>query len=454
MKGFKKYLKFIFAAFACVCAVPCAVSPVFANSGHVYEYGVTSSGVVVRNEQSVLAVESEKLTFDIHGFPDYPDISGYDSTVTAEYKFVNTSENTVTTSMAFPIDPDPHCSGEALPPVICVNGEEVAVETHHTYGLYSSFYYEVKYIYDGFYEDEFYTPDTKVTEITVEVGTKRKDSIKLTGKVTCGDGARYMAGGGHPENTISFYLNGYSDYNKRASFYVFGDADEFAAEWSCAEYKDHLFRPGEYVPCSRSVTVTKTREMTLKEFALEYREQDSVVSETDWYNAVVMQLGDEKDTGYVYRDLYEDNFTRWYLYDVTVGAGESVTNTVTAQIFPTRKEQYSPDVYIYRYYLSPAQSWKSFGTLEIEINTDNYLTLTPSLSFTGKEGGYVAKLDGLPEGELAFALCTDPDPELENGGLIILIVVIVLIVLAGLAFTLGPVIVAIVYLVKSRKKKR
>ncbi len=448
----KKGLRKIICAVVALCAaLPCAVSPVFANSGHRYEYGITGSGAVIRNEESVLAVEHEKLTFDIHSFPDYPDISGYDSTVTAEYTFVNTSENTVTTSMAFPIESDPYCSGDALPPVITLNGEEIEVETRHTYGGYYYFEEGVKDIYDGFYEDDFYKPDTMVTEYIVKVGTRRNDLINLTGRVTCGDGARFMAGGGNSEKSIWFHVN---DYHNTATFYVFGDPDDFACEWSCEEYKEHLFKPDEYVPCDRTVTVTKTRETTLKEFALEYREADCAVSEVDWYNAIVTRFYFGKDAGYDNRDLNVNNFTKWYLYDITLSAGESVVNTVTAPIFPRWKDSYSPDVYIYRYYLSPAQSWQSFGTLEIEINTDYYEVFTSSVDFTEREGGYVAELDGLPESELTFTLCSAPDPKTELGSVGVTLLVIVLVILfIALIFTLGPVIFAIVYLIKSRKKK-
>ena len=124
------------------------------------------------------------------------------------------------------------------------------------------------------------------------------------------------------------------------------------------------------------------------------------------------------------------------------------TNTVTVPLLPSVNEYYSPDVYEYEYYLSPAQSWQSFGTLEIEINTDYYLT-SQSESFNEREGGYSVKLEKLPEGELEFSLCTTPNPKYEGDSFSVAGIVILLVVLiVFLIIFVGPVIFAIVYLVK------
>ena len=77
-----------------------------------------------------------------------------------------------------------------------------------------------------------------------------------------------------------------------------------------------------------------------------------------------------------------------------------------------------------------------------------------SVSFSETEGGYVAELDDLPNGRLAFSLCESPNPEYpgDHVAKTILTVVLVVLVLVEIV-ALAPVIVAIVYLVKSRKKR-
>jgi len=96
---------------------------------------------------------------------------------------------------------------------------------------------------------------------------------------------------------------------------------------------------------------------------------------------------------------------------ITVPAGARVVNTVCAPIFPSINENYTPPIYEYSYLLSPAESWKEFGELEIVINTPHYLVLKSSVAFSKTDGGYTAKLSGLPDKELTFILSSSPDPE-------------------------------------------
>lgn len=452
MKGFKRYLKLIFAAFTCVCAVPCAVSPVFANSGHRYEYGVSGAGVLTPNENSVLAVESEKLTFDIVDFPKYGNsLSGYKSTVTAEYNFVNTSDSTVITSMAFPIGVNQSYYNDLREPDIKVNGNAVTVQTRHTAGHYRNFADSVQGIYDDYYSDDFYTPDMEVTHYKMEIDVP-SDGYMLIGEVNCGDGARFITWLG-TENSIDKYLD---KGTNNLDVYVVGDTAEFNCVWHFEKWKKHLFSGGEYVKTDVTFPIRETVETTtLKDLILSYRPQDSAVSEMDWYNGYVSGFGKRKyisECDLAARGAY--SFLAWYTYDVQVEPNGRFTNTVTVPLLPSENGNYSPSVYDYEYYLSPAQSWKSFGKLEIEINTDYYVTAR-SLAFEESDGGYVAAFDGLPEGELTFSLCSVAEPSKHRVGVDLtafVVVVLVLISIFAVVFV-GAVIYAIVYLVKWCKKK-
>ena len=453
-KGKFKFKALAAAVAALVVAVPCAVSPVFANSAVRHEYGVTGSGAIEINEQSVLAVESEKLTFDIVDFPYYPDVGNYKSTVTAEYKFVNTSDATVHTQMAFPIGTDPNFY-DATSPEIGIDGCAIEVQTRYTHYRYgydgdADFSKEVKKICDGWYEDGFYSPDMTVTKYTVSGETKRFDDVRLRGVVTCGDNARYSAQYING-NEIYLYLNRSTSPN----FYVFGDLADFRCEWHVEEYVEHVFTAGEWVPCDRVTEVTVTETSSLKEFALQDRRMGSKVSEQDWYNAVVCEFGDDKAAmqSPAYYSYREDNFLAWYVYDVEIAAGGSVVNTVTSPIYPRVLNWYEPDVYNYKYFLSPAASWKSFGTLEVVVNTDYYLLDSPA-AFEKVEGGYRAVYDGLPNGELELSVSTSANPKEDNFGEAVLIVFIAVLGAVFVAVPLAVIIWAIVYSVKTSEKKR
>ncbi len=457
----KGVLKIIAAVVALCAALPCAVSPVFANSGPQREHGVTASGAIVQGEKSALAVESEKLIFDIKDFPEYGKADKYQSTVTAEYKFVNTSENTVTTSMAFPLGRHPdyfdYSGVKAFSPEITVDGEDAEVETRHTYGNYDSFAECVKLISDEWYSDDFYNVDLPVTEYSVSMNFSDYDYAYAVGEVTCdGTKARYF-GNDYDLGEMRYYFEKTTQtvtpYAKKSDgrqyFYVLGDDSAFFCEWHA-----EVWSRNGYKRVDLPVAVKKTREITLKEMVLGLRDDKSAVSDIDFYNGVVRQFEDDACVLPEYRQYFGDeNFLIWYTYDVQVEPNGSIVNTVTSPIFPTIDYFYTPNVFGYEYLLSPAAEWQSFGTLEIVINTHYYVTET-SVGFDKTEEGYVATLDGLPSKELSFSLCTDPDPEYHKNVFGIAVITIALVFLFAVELvSLGSVIFAIVYLIKSRKKK-
>ena len=97
---------------------------------------------------------------------------------------------------------------------------------------------------------------------------------------------------------------------------------------------------------------------------------------------------------------------------MTVPAGETVKNEVTAPLYPDIDDHFDPAVYTYNYLLSPARGWAGFGTLDIEIITPYYLIESDIFpKFEKTESGYATSLGGLPSGELTFSLSADPDPD-------------------------------------------
>ena len=106
---------------------------------------------------------------------------------------------------------------------------------------------------------------------------------------------------------------------------------------------------------------------------------------------------------------------RWYEYEITLEPGQRIVNSVTAPIYPSIDLDYDPDIYGYTYLLSPAKTWKSFGKLDIVVNTPYYITESSLDGFEKTETGYKANFDGLPNGELNFVLSTAENPEPESG---------------------------------------
>lgn len=163
-------------------------------------------------------------------------------------------------------------------------------------------------------------------------------------------------------------------------------------------------------------------EMTFWDLAMSQWDEETGVSQIDWYNARVAMWTDPSygsgSNVILWSDLdLRDYLMRWYEYEIHLEPGERIVNTVTAPIYPSINEHYDPPVYSYTYLLSPAQTWAEFGTLDIVVNTPFCMTQSNLDGFQQNETGYACHLDGLPEGELTFDLCAEPMPAwASNGG--------------------------------------
>lgn len=474
MKNLRIKLRAIISAVALAAALPCVISPAFANSGKRYEYGILGPGLLEQkpaSEQSALAVESEKLTFDIVDFPAYPNVDGYKSTVTAEYTFVNTGDTAVRTSMAFPIGVDRACEGEATPPQIKVNGEKIAVETRHTYGSYNDFEFDVAKISDDLTEDSFYKPDLPVTCFLLTSDLKSKEEIRCIGKYSADKDKVRLISHNSSDTEMFYWLDGKDPkdtsgvdmYNMYAvTYFLLGDPSAFECEWKAQKF---VSRPiftscfsssGYYKDVGNKIEVKELGRTTLGELLLHNRSAESVVSERDWYNGLLLRLLENQSgvrAGSVGEVLScrEDDFLEWYTYDVEVPAGGKITNSVTAAIFPVEHAGTNPYIYEYEYYLSPAKTWKSFGTLEVQVNTTAFMQ-DISDGFVKNAQGYAAKFDKLPEGELRFSLCGEEHPVSKPVKVSAGFVIVIIIILFFVVSFVGGIIFLIVFAVKSSVK--
>ena len=86
---------------------------------------------------------------------------------------------------------------------------------------------------------------------------------------------------------------------------------------------------------------------------------------------------------------------------MTVPAGGTLTNTVTAPLYPGI-EGTVPD-YTYDYFLTPALYWADFGSITIRVVTPYYLS-NSTLQFTEQNGVYLFTKDSLPMGDLSFTI--------------------------------------------------
>lgn len=465
----KKLLPFAAVTALLVALMPCAVTPAFANSGPAYEYGVTSSGAMVMSEGSVLAVESEKLTFEISDLPDNSIGENiYAPSVTAEYHFLNTSQNTVRTTMAFPIGNAPYYADESeVQPVnVTVNGDKVNVQTRHTREYKGDFYSAIKDIRDDYAETDFYKRNTPVYKYVMNVETQGNARVRVTAEIqNLSDSVRVIADNtSYFKNSCDtygyFYEEGGSStvYNKKISsysnvFYLVGDPSAVTINYSTQVQVNNYNDLFAYADVELPLTV-ETSQLTYGELLESTRNSEYGISSVDWFNYITDSIKDEKERLLWYLDPIPENFTKWYIYEVCAAPGERVENRITSPLYPTINFTYEPYVYEYKYYLSPAANWASFGSLQVDINTPFKGVKLPK-EFTETENGFTAQYSSLPQGELEFKLSTVQKPKVRNlSGKIILILFAVYVVSFPVGFVVCSLVLVIIAIVKHCKKKR
>ena len=405
-----------------------------ANSAQRHWSGTDSTGALVKDKNCPLVVDKELLTFDVREFPknyynSTEEFLAYTGKVTAEYTFRNPADYTVTATLVFPFGNLPHY-GEYIydSPTdkhiavsdtekygVKVNGKLIKATVRHTLkniGTPFSLDEDMPKLTDGYISDGFFRPDLPVwvQQYSVEgIGAEnqaataafvlREDSSKTrvlwaekNGIAALKDGIR---------------ISGWTKTGDTLTVYIFGEPPKDGIAWS-------LYENGA---CKKkidgTITLKCSEQMTFWDFVFREYDNNSGISESDWYNAQVAFLNDgSKDWMYggIYTEKSSFSLMRWYEYTLTLEPGQTLTNTVTAPLYPAIDAGYTPSIYTYSYLLSPAKTWAQFGELKIVVNTPYYMTENNQSSFSGTEKGYELTMPGLPEKELTFTLSEAEHP--------------------------------------------
>ena len=461
-----------------------------ANSAQSYWRGVDATGAMITGENCPIEVTAETLTFDIGEFPqnyssvDY-DKTEYSAKVTAEYTFYNPTDMDVTATLVFPFgsqpdyelpDEDDDQGSDAYKYDITLDGKAIEKKIRYTiterYGFDLS--RDLKRLLDSYAKDDFFAPDTPVTKYVYTVGDKQNPS-PIAGDKT--DAYAVFDWSGSDGTLIyfpaqKFYyettdgIGRFGTWAKNGSsfvLYAIGKPLSHLPNWGI--YKS-IRATAEDKICD-GITLYSATTTTFEQFALSYRNENSKVSEVDWYNAVLSTVKGASDkTAYgVLSDFgLESRFydgrrlMRWYEYEIRIAPKSNVKNAVTAPIYPAIDLDYKPGVYSYTYLLSPASTWAKFGKLDVVVNTPFYITKNSISGFEKTENGYSASFDGLPEGELEFTLCSAENPKYAPyggtgntqvifWGLIIALSLLVLSVIGGITASI------VIVCVKRRKRR-
>ncbi|MBE6612987.1 MAG: hypothetical protein E7632_10890 [Ruminococcaceae bacterium] len=412
--------------------------PISANSAQTRWSGVSFAGTMAADEDCPLEVERERLTFSLGEFPQNhyfaaEEYLSYPGSVTAEYEFYNPADYDVTATLVFPFGMLPdyaysiyndgglEFADDTARYGITVDGDPVKMTLRHTLSApYAEFNleYDLPRLIDGFAEDEFFTPDMPVHRLTYTVSGIPEEYRSAT--------ASFFWSGDRTETRVILEgQNGGSTLRGGVRSYLHVRNGDVIVLWLIGEYVPvtewDLFENGSLeteIPGKVEMndnTAISNESMTLREFVTKDWKAESGILETDWYNASITRMNRFVTSSgliidfYSGRSLYQ-SLLRWYEYELTVPAGGRVVNAVSAPIYPSINGDYEPPMYKYTYLLSPAQTWKRFGTLEVAVDTPHYLIESSAGEFSKTDGGYQAKFDGLPAGELVFSLSAEESP--------------------------------------------
>ena len=160
---------------------------------------------------------------------------------------------------------------------------------------------------------------------------------------------------------------------------------------------------------------------------------------TDYFNG--HDFTDIDLSGSTSNGLHE-GYAPWRLYEISLDPGEKASVTLTAPVYPDVNTRYDPYTYFYSYYFSPYNGWKGYGSVDVIINTDYYVTNSFHDSFTKTEGGYELHIDSLYtqidqqsasiKNAVEFELCSVEiheavEKEPDNSGIGILIILMLII---------------------------
>ena len=409
----------------------------FANSAQTHFRGISPVGTMVTGEQSPIIVQHEQLTFDLQEFPlehyaEEAEYLAYTGKVTAEYTFHNPADYDVTAKLAFPFGQAPDY-GYAFTAVdaekydVLVDGKPIENRVRHTLfyrGEEFALEKDLPNLIDGYMEDDFWNFDLPVTKYTWEISgiDEEYDAARLGFWVKGGETERKLMladqSGANNSEEEKLAVTRWVENGDLIEVYVFGKPLEEELEWFSEN-------GSEDIPFDYTLTSVGVETATYEDFVFADWEENSTVLRHDWYNAVTQNLKKcemnfDRDFGILGSFEYGnglpvDDLLRWYEYEISIPAGGTITNTVTAPMYPDMNTRYEPPIYEYTYLLSPAKTWAEFGKLDIVVNTPFYMTESSGdFSFEKTENGYQASCDGLPDGELEFILSESAKPKAPN----------------------------------------
>ena len=219
------------------------------------------------------------------------------------------------------------------------------------------------------------------------------------------------------------------------------------------------------------VTLESKQVMTFHDFAMQGYDEQSGVSELDYYNAFVAYAEDQRaeNTAAICPGggqvaLSSEQLQPWQIFEVTLLPGQRTDVTVTAPLYPSIDYRYDPYVYTYAYAMTLDRSWSACGQTRVQINTEYYLCdegrhTFDSDAYTITAGGYAWEGQTVST-YLVFSLSEEKNPTNSTFWFAVLALVFILLVLFVVYVLPVLVIAAVIALItvliirRVRKKRK
>lgn len=415
----------ILSALSAFIVLLCA-EPVYANSAQTSWQGTDTSGTAVTDEECPVIAEHEDLTFTLGDLPDQAE-RGYDNRFTAEYTFVNPSDVKAEVLLSFPLGTEPayykydifdasHYHPERDDYEISADGKPIESIDRYTYHPWESFSIteELNLLRDDYLTDDFYRPDLDVYVYTFRFSYDHDQSRYI-----------YMYTDLPCDPAVRRYTSD-QEYMSKA----LKDAFQFSFQLTDIIHPDDLYRlyvigkPLDEIPSWQPEIETDKAEcefigqekITFEEYVFSDYREDSGISRTDYYNAFLVQILNDTLNVCTFSHIpLEENLMRWKQYTLVFEPGQKIINSVSGPVYPDIDTASIPFTYEYTYLLTPASTWKSFGSLDITVKTDLKMLNSSIGGFSSDEEGFSRHLDSLPDQDLTFMLCISSDPSRKAG---------------------------------------
>lgn len=417
----------------------------YCNSGPTYWRGNLNLGAMNIDEETTIGVESERLIFDMENIEQ----SGYsmNSRVSAEYQMINTSDDSKTVQMAFPM----FISREAKDIKVEINENEIPYKVY----ISEQGYYRHKDTVDfGVIIQEISAVEYESRIVDETVGKMYSFKIKDS-KVQGQFKIRFKKESRDTKLVIKGF-NGWSidDENIELSSRFYKGEEPIRILIMNGDIKDlkvELYSIGEDDNASKKKLeyIMEEDKILAKDFLDKYIVSEQIpkvftglnYADYQTYNLYARQfemllnergLISESDINMV----FESDLIYTLVYDVDFAGGERNMMRVSYDNMGYMdKTKTRDEIYTFRYLLSPAKHWEYFKNLRIEIKPNEmapYL-VESNLKFEQADGKYIAVFEELPEEDLSFSMYCDKHVKKKYNPLTIIIgVILYVLVILGL----------------------